>query len=144
MKTTQPPGRNSFLDELKAQAKIAKKDDMDFGTYADFLELVKKDFSPYDASGDALEQLKALKFDPKESMIDHISRFKNILGQTGIMETISTTDHFQQTLPLSLQRKIILLDKPPTTLEEWFKWAQQIDNNFKKTQRMLGRVLLCL
>ena len=105
------------MDELEAQAKIAKKDDMDFGTYADFLELIKKDFSPYNASGDALEQLKALKFDPKESMIDHISRFKNILGQTGITETISMTNHFQQTLPLPLQRKIILLNKLPTVRE---------------------------
>ena len=82
--------KEQILDVLEAQAKLAKKDDMDFGMYANFLELVKKDFSPYDASGDALEQLKNLKFNAKESMIDHISRFKNILGQTGVTETILT------------------------------------------------------
>ena len=124
--------KEQFLDKLEAQAKIAKKDDMDFRTYTDFLELVKKDFSPYDALGDDLEQLKALKFNPKESMINDISRFKNILGQTRITETISTTDHFQQTLPLPLQRKIILLNKLPTTLEEWFKWLSKLTTISKR------------
>ena len=34
----------------------------------------------------------------------------------------------------------MLLDNPPTTLDEWYKWTKQVDNTYKKTQRMLGRV----
>ena len=34
----------------------------------------------------------------------------------------------------------MLLDNPPVTLDDWYKWTKQVDNTYKKTQRMLGRV----
>ena len=34
----------------------------------------------------------------------------------------------------------MLLDVPPTKLEEWYKLASQVDNCYKKTQKMLGKI----
>ena len=132
--------REQWLDELDEKAKMANKTDMDFGTFADFIKLLKKDFAAYDAPGDALEKIKTLQYDQKSSIKDHILKFKALLSQSGMDESLSTIDYFRQTLPISLQRKIMLLDNPPVKLVDWYKWTQQVDNTYKKTQRMLGRV----
>ena len=34
----------------------------------------------------------------------------------------------------------MLLDNPLVTLEDWYKWTKQVDNTYKKPQRMLGRI----
>ena len=128
-----------WLDDLDAKAKAANKMEMDFGTLAELIKLLETDFAAYDAPGDALETMKNLRYDNKTSIEDHISKFRTLLAQSGMKESISVIDYFRQMLPINLQRKIMLLDNPPTTLDEWYKWTKQVDNTYKKTQRMLGR-----
>ena len=109
------------MDELDTKAKKANTPYMDFGTYNEFITLLEKNFSAYNVEGDALEEIKGMKFDPKTSMEDHISRFKGLIVQAGNDSQISNIDYFQETLPLNLRRKIMLLDNPPTTLEKWYE-----------------------
>ena len=132
--------REQWLDDLDAKAAANNSTEMDFGTFANFLKLLEKDFAAYDAPGDALEKIKTLRYNQKSSIEDHISKFKALLSQSGMDESLSTIDYFRQTLPISLQRKIMLLDNPPVKLADWYKWTQQVDNTYKKTQRMLGRI----
>ena len=132
--------REQWLDDLDAKAKAANKTEMDFGTLANLIKLLEVDFAAYDAPGDALETMKNLRYNSKASIEDHISKFRTLLAQSGMKESISVIDYFRQTLPINLQRKIMLLDNPPTTLNEWYKWTKQVDNTYKKTQRMLGQV----
>ena len=130
--------REQWLDNLNAKAKASNKTEMDFGTLAELITLLEKDFATYDAPGNALENMKNLQYDTKASIEDHISRFKTLLSQSGMKESISVIDYFRQTLPINLQIKIMLLDNPPITLNAWYKWTKQVDNTYKKTQRMLG------
>ena len=132
--------REQWLDDLNAKAEAANKTDMDFGTFGELIKLLEKDFAAYDTPGDALKKMKNLRYDTKASIEDHISRFKVLLSQSGMKESISVIDYFRQTLPINLQRKIMLLDNPLITLEDWYKWTKQVDNTYKKTQRMLGRI----
>ena len=95
--------REQWLDELDEKAKTANKMDMDFGTFADFIKLLEKDFAVYDAPGDTLEKIKTLRYNQKSLIEDHISKFKALLSQSGMDESLSTIDYFRQTLPISLQ-----------------------------------------
>ena len=52
--------REQWLDDLDAKAAANNTTEMDFGTFANFLKLLEKDFTAYDASGDALEKIKTL------------------------------------------------------------------------------------
>ena len=52
---------------------------------------------------------------------------------------MSNTNYFRDLLSIPLQRKILNLENPPKTLKEWYDWAQKIDNNFRRMQRILGR-----
>ena len=132
--------KDQWLDELEEEATKKKSSKLDFGNYEDFLDLLKKDFTEYDAPGDALDEMKTLRYDPKTSINDHISRFKGLMTRTGMKESLSIIDMFRETLPVNLQRKVMLLDVPPTKLEEWYKLASRVDNCYKKTQKMLGKI----
>ena len=92
---------------------------MDFGTFSDLVKKLEEYFAAYDAPGDTLENIKNLKYDTKTLIKDHISKFKALLTQSGMKESLLVIDYFRQTLPINLQRKIMLLDNPPVTLDDW-------------------------
>ena len=102
--------KDQWLDELEEESTQMKSSKLNFGTYDDFLELLKKDFAEYDAPGDALDEMKSLRYDPKTSIDDHISRFKGLMTRTGMKESLSIIDMFRETLLVNLQRKVMLLD----------------------------------
>ena len=124
--------REQWLNDLDAKAQAANKTEMDFGTFGELIKLLEKDFAAYDTPGDALEKMKNLQYDMKASIEDHISRFKALLSQSGMKELISVIDYFRQTLPINLQRKIMLLDNPPITLEDWYKWTKRSTIHIRK------------
>ena len=128
--------KDQWLDELEEEATRKESSKLDFGKYEEFLDLLKKDFAEYNA----LNEMKTLRYDPKMSIDDHISRFKGLMTRTGMKESLSIIDMFQETLPVNLQRKVMLLDVPPTKLEEWYKLVSRVDNCYKKTQKMLGKI----
>jgi hypothetical protein len=113
-----------------------------FGTWAAFLTKLEDSFKPYDAPGDALEEIKNLRMG-NNSIEEHIAKFKMLvtrsrLGTTGETAT-PTIDYFRETLPVPLQKDILRLPTGPTTLDEWYTWASKLDNIYRKTQRIIGR-----
>ena len=130
--------REQWLDDLDAKARASNKTDMDFGTFNNLVKKLEEDFAAYDAPGNILENIKNLKYETKTSIEDHILKFKALLTQSSMKESLSVIDYFRKTLPINLQRKIMLLDSPPVTLDDWYKWTKQVNNTYKKMQRMLG------
>jgi hypothetical protein len=112
---------------------------IDLGIWKQFLIDLKAAFQPYDASGDALEELTTLKMG-NTSIEDHIAKYKILLARSGVLDTSpSAIDYFRKTLNIPLQRKLLELPTPPTNLKEWYDWAARLDNNFRKMQRIFGR-----
>ena len=96
------------------------------------MESLEKSFSPYDGPGDALEEIKQLKFTNDKSIDE-------LVAQSGLGHSMAVIDLFGETLPYSLQRPIITVEFSPTTLDGWFDKAIVFHNNWKKAQRYLGR-----
>jgi hypothetical protein len=112
---------------------------IDLGTWTNFLKKVNDSFKPYDAPGDALEDLLELKRG-NSSIDDHISRFRIILERSEVPTTSpSAINYFWKSLNPPLQKELLRLHTPPTDLEDWYKWASKLDNNYRKFQRMIGR-----
>ena len=42
----------------------------------------------------------------------------------------AVVEYFRETLPIPLQENIMTLEKPPITLNKWYKWAIKLQNNF--------------
>ena len=114
-------------------------DDISFRTYKAFMESLEKSFSPYDGPGDALEEMKQLKFTNDKSIDEHVSKFKLLVAQSGLGHPTAIIDLFRETLPYSLQRPIITSEFFPATLDGWFNKAIIFHNNWKKAQRYLRR-----
>jgi hypothetical protein len=112
---------------------------LDLGSWTQFLTDVETAFAPYDAPGDALEELTTLKMGTN-TIEDHIAKYKTLLARSGVLETSpSAIDYFRKTLNIPLQRKLLDLPTPPKDLKEWYEWAARLDNNYRKLQRILGR-----
>ena len=98
------------------------------------MENLEKSFSPYDRPGNALEEMKQLKFTNDKSIDEHVSKFKLLVAQSGLGHSAAVINLFRETLPYSLQRPIITAEFSPTTLDGWFDKAIIFHNNWKKAQ----------
>ena len=71
---------------------------------------------------------------------DHTARFRTLLEKSGVpKDSPSAIDYYRKTLNVPLQKKILELPVTPKTLDEWYKWAAQLDNNYRKMMRIKGR-----
>ena len=74
------------------------------------------------------------------SIEEHIAKFKMLVTKSGIQSNSpAVIDYFRETLQIPLQRRLLTLENPPTTLQGWFDWASKLDNSFRRMQRILGR-----
>ena len=83
----------SFMDDGDAKSwraaflqSVTTDGVLNLGSWKDFLEKVVDSFKPYDAPGDALEELLELRMG-NFSVDDHIPRLKIILEKTGVPDT---------------------------------------------------------
>lgn len=126
--------KEEFLEE-KAKAPGP----LDLGTYKDFITEITKAFKPYDAEGDALEKIKAIRMG-SNSAEDHVAQFKMLVTKAKLDTTSAMLiDAFRETLKIPLQRQILSMEKPPTTLTEWYEATIKLDNRYRRIQRIIGR-----
>jgi hypothetical protein len=123
------------------QANARKTNPYTLGTWADFSTNLTKAFEPFDAPGDALEELKLLR--RKENHIeDHVATFRR-LAQAANLDKDSPTvrDLFEDSLDTPLLRKMYSrgASNVPKTIEEWYKQAIEEDNAKGKLARRIAR-----
>ena len=64
------------------------------------------------------------------SIEEHVAKFKMLVTKSKLEKNEAVVEYFRETLPILLQKNIMTLEKPPTTLNEWYKWAIKLHNNF--------------
>ena len=114
-------------------------DDLSFGTWKNFRKSLDDSFLPYDAPGDALDEMRRLRASSDTAMDEHIAKFKILVSQLTLPESAALIDFFRETLPPALQKQIMCCEFPPETLAGWYKKASSFHNNWKKMQRILNR-----
>jgi len=141
----------SFMNEGQAAAwadqfveshalKVSPQPLTSLGTYDDFRKQVLEAFAAYDSPGEALSLIKNLRMKGTDPVDEHIAKFKTLVSESRIEpDSLTTIDLFRESLTAPLQRRILTLDNPPTTLEQWYKWAAKIDFNWKRMQIAIGR-----
>ena len=73
------------------------------GTFSAFKKAVEESFSPYDAPGDAIDEMRKLRMTSQSSLDEHIARFKNLVTQSGLeADSVLAEDLFQKSLTLPL------------------------------------------
>ena len=65
---------------------------------------------------------------------------KSLINKTEIQkDSPAAIDYFQKSLNIPLQKQLLSLPTPSTTLDEWTEWASHIDNNYRKMLQIFGR-----
>ena len=111
---------------------------LDLGTWTQFVKELTNSSQPYDAPGDALENITNMKMG-NNTIEDHTAQFRTLLEKSGVSkDSPSAIDYYRKTLNVPLQKKILELPITPKMLDEWYKWAARLDNNYQKMMRIMG------
>jgi Retrotransposon gag protein len=125
--------KQQFIQTKIEESEEAKTDEPNWGTYKEFVKALKKRFQPYDEPGKALEEIKKLRLGDG-SITEHNSRFRLLVSQIGMKDSLVLTDLYRETLPWGLQSPIIWSEHPPKMLEEWYTKATNFYIGHQKAQ----------
>ena len=121
---------NSWKEEFYdiAEQKAAQDgSSISLATYKDLMDLIIKDFSPYDAPKDAIYEMKEMNMG-NALIEEHVAKSKMLVTKLKLEKNEAVVEYFRENIPL--QKNIMTLEKPPTTLNEWHEWVIKLQNNF--------------
>src|SRR5882762_6726821 len=97
---------NSWKEEFfdTAEQKAAQNNStLSLGTYKALIDLIIKDFSPYDAPKDAIYEMKELKMG-NTKIEEHVAKFKMLVTKSKLAKNDAIVEYFRETLPIPLRR----------------------------------------
>jgi Retrotransposon gag protein len=98
--------KQQFIQTKIKESEEAKTNEPNWGTYKESVEALKKTFQPYNELAEALEDMKKLHLGDS-SIMEHNSRFRLLVSQTGMKDSLALMDLYRETLPWGLQSPII-------------------------------------
>ena len=105
------------------------------GQYANFRKDLVNAFSMFDSVGDALDKLRALRIKMASSISEHIARFKLLAAATEINPNHALTiELFKETPIPALRTRMMNLETPLKTLDNWYTWAIRLDPQHHKSK----------
>jgi hypothetical protein len=90
--------KQQFIQTKIEEYKEAKTEELNWETYKDFVEALKKRFQPYDKPTKALEDMKRLCLNDN-GIMEHNSKFRLLVPQTGMKDSPALTDLYREMLP---------------------------------------------
>ena len=73
------------------------------------------------------------------SIEEHVAKFKMLVTKSKLEKNEAVVEYFRETLPIPLQKHIMTLEKPLTTLNEWYEWAIKLQNNFVRMKSAISK-----
>ena len=123
-----------FIDKKLKQPPPTNPNDK-LGQYANFRKELIDAFSMFDSVGNALDKLWALRMKMGSSINKHIAKFKLLAAATEInLNHALTIELFKETLVPALQTRMMRLETPLKTLDDWYTWAIRLDHQHHKSQ----------
>jgi hypothetical protein len=91
-----------------------------------------------DELAEALKDTKKLRLGDG-SIMEHNSRFRLLVSQTGMKDSPALTDLYREMLPWGLQSPIIRSEHPPKTLKEWYTKATNFYVRHQRAQPLFKK-----
>ena len=128
-----------FIDEKLKKPPPANPNDK-LGQYANFRKELIDAFSMFDSVGDALDELRALRMKMGGSIDEHIARFKLLAAAAEIdLNHALMIELFKETLISALRTRMMNLEMPLKTLDDWYTWAIRLDHQHHKLKWAIER-----
>ena len=108
-----------------------------YGTYTDFINVIKKAFSAADAEGEARAQLWHLR--QEHTADEYIAQFRILAGRAKLTDDKTLTEYFIEGLNGGILQKIFALNPLPVTINDWYTYAARFDSQHRRLQEILKR-----
>ena len=67
------------------------------------------------------------------SIDEHLAKFKMLAAEAQInMSNALTIELLKETLPSRLREKLMNLETPLNSIDDWYKWAATLDHHYHK------------
>ena len=134
--------RRFFLSSTEGTAEAWKEVYMDeksgsYGTFTDFIDIIKKAFSTADAEGEARAQLRHLR--QEHTADEYIAQFRILAGRAKLTDDKTLTEYFIEGLNGGILQKIFALNPLPVTINDWYTYAARFDLQHRRLQEILKR-----
>ena len=73
------------------------------------------------------------------SIEEPVAKFKMLVTKSKLEKNEAVVEYFREPLPIPLQKNIMTLEKPLTTLSKWYKWAIKLHNNFVHMKNAIAK-----
>ena len=130
--------KEEYFEAAKQAAAQTNSPDPTLGTYEQFIKKLTDDFSPYDVPKDAIHDMKEMQMN-NTPIEEHIAKFKMLITKSKLAKNEAVVEYFRETLPFSLQKKIMDLPTQPTNIEEWYTWAIRLQNNYIRMRSAIAK-----
>ena len=128
-----------FIDKKLKQPPPANPNDK-LGQYANFRKELIDAFSMFNFVGNALDGLRALRMKMGSSINEHIAKFKLLAAAAEIDPNHALTiGLFKEMLVPALRTRMMRLETPLKTFNDWYTWAIRLDHQHHKSQRAIER-----
>lgn len=124
-----------YITGLKEEADEKYNGSIQWPSWKEFIELLKKEFKNYISVDSAFDQLCNLK--QKGGINDHITTFKLLISRAGITQEAVIIDFFKRSLNRNLAEKIVTLGQPKT-LQDWYEKAREMEGAYRRWQGQIS------
>ena len=103
-----------------------------------FLAAIKKEFGGEEEDSVKVAELKKLE-QGERTMEEFVQEFKRAVRGSGY-EGRPLVEEFKRGVNGTIRRKLMETEQPPTSIEQWYKQATNLDRHWRKSRRKEERL----
>jgi len=118
--------KENLMEELKSG-------EIEYESIEEFFTSLKKEFGGGEEKAVKVAELRRIEQGGK-TMEEYVQEFKRIVRGSGYEER-SLVKKFKRGMNGEIRRKLIEVENPPTSIEQWYRRATALDRNWQKSRR---------
>jgi len=118
--------KENILEDLEERT-------LKYGLVGKFLAAIKKEFGGEEENLVKVAELKKLEQGEK-TMEEFVQEFKRVVRGSGYKGR-PLVEEFKRGINGAIRRKLIEAEQPPTSIEQWYEQATNLDRHWRKSRK---------
>jgi len=106
---------------------------MEYESAGEFLTELKKKFGEEDKKTVKVAELRGLEQEER-IMEKFIQEFRRVVRESGY-EGRLLVEEFKRGINRTIKRKLMKAERPPTSIEQWYEYATNLDRHWRESKR---------
>jgi len=106
---------------------------LEYETVGEFLAEIRKEFGEEDKELVKVAELKRLEQEGK-IMEEFVQKFRRA-ARGSRYEERPLVEEFKRGMSGAIRRKLIEIERPPTSIEQWYKYATNLDRHWRESKK---------